>query len=280
MLDELAATGYTGTELGDWGFMPTDPAALAAELDRRSLTLIGAFVPVELRGDAATTAPHIAHACQTGTLLAETARRLGQRHRPLVILADTNGTDPDRTARAGRITGRTPSTPLVNAAKTATAAAEAVYAACGLESAFHHHCAGIVETPDEIRRFLHHVATPHLGLVYDTGHLLYGSGDNHTDLVALLREYAPAIRLVHFKDCDTTVADTIRQRGGDYFAALQAGIFCELGRGAVPFAAIDAALTEIGYDGWIVVEQDVLPGMGAPRDSADRNRRFLQTIGL
>ena len=27
VLDEIAATGYAGTELGDWGFMPTDPAA-------------------------------------------------------------------------------------------------------------------------------------------------------------------------------------------------------------------------------------------------------------
>jgi len=26
MLDELAETGYTGTELGDWGYMPTDSA--------------------------------------------------------------------------------------------------------------------------------------------------------------------------------------------------------------------------------------------------------------
>ena len=28
MLDELAETGYTGTELGDWGYMPSEPAAL------------------------------------------------------------------------------------------------------------------------------------------------------------------------------------------------------------------------------------------------------------
>jgi sugar phosphate isomerase/epimerase len=49
MLDELAATGYTGTELGDWGYMPTDPAALGAELSRRSLAMLGAFVPVALR---------------------------------------------------------------------------------------------------------------------------------------------------------------------------------------------------------------------------------------
>ena len=37
MLDELVETGYTGTELGDWGFMPTDPAQLRAELARRKI---------------------------------------------------------------------------------------------------------------------------------------------------------------------------------------------------------------------------------------------------
>jgi len=43
MLDELAATGYTGTELGDWGYMPTDPAQLRDELERRGLVMLGAF---------------------------------------------------------------------------------------------------------------------------------------------------------------------------------------------------------------------------------------------
>jgi inosose dehydratase len=197
MLDELVATGYTGTELGDWGFMPTDPSALAAELQRRNLTLIGAFVPVDLRGTPDSTAPHIAHACRTGSLLAETARILGQNHQPLVILADANGTDPVRTAQAGRITGRTPSGAIVKAAKTASAAAAAIYATCGLDSAFHHHCAGIIETPDEVDRFLHHIDRTHLGLVFDTGHMLYGANDNSCDLVALLHRFAPAIRLVH-----------------------------------------------------------------------------------
>ncbi len=30
VLDEIRATGYAGTELGDWGFMPTDPRRLDA----------------------------------------------------------------------------------------------------------------------------------------------------------------------------------------------------------------------------------------------------------
>ena len=49
MLDELVETGYTGTELGDWGYMPTDPAALNAELKKRNLVMLGAFVPVAMK---------------------------------------------------------------------------------------------------------------------------------------------------------------------------------------------------------------------------------------
>ena len=41
MLDELAETGYTGTELGDWGYMPTDPAALRAELSLVAIRVTG-----------------------------------------------------------------------------------------------------------------------------------------------------------------------------------------------------------------------------------------------
>src|SRR5690625_1737360 len=46
VLDEIRLTGYSGTELGDWGFMPVDPEQLHKELVKRTLQLVGAFVPV------------------------------------------------------------------------------------------------------------------------------------------------------------------------------------------------------------------------------------------
>ena len=58
------------------------------------------------------------------------------------------------------------------------------------------------------------------------------------------------------------------------------GIFPELGQGDVDFPAVLHELEHIGYDSWIVVEQDVLPGMGSPRQSAQRNRDYLRSIGL
>jgi inosose dehydratase len=280
MLDELVDTGYIGTELGDWGFMPTSPTALATELQRRQLTLIGAYVPVPLAGTDTAIAPAITHAQRTAGLLAHTAQILGQTHQPLLILADENGSDPYRTTHAGRVTNPTSDAVIQQAATVANRVAQAVHTSSGLQTAFHHHCAGLIETSDEVRRFMQHTDSTLLGLVFDTGHYLFGSGSNDTNLVDAVTELAPRLRLVHFKDCDTQVADQTRRTNLDYFAALKSGIFCELGQGAVPFADVLATLKALGYDGWIVVEQDVLPGMGAPRESATRNREFLRRLGV
>jgi inosose dehydratase len=48
----------------------------------------------------------------------------------------------------------------------------------------------------------------------------------------------------------------------------------------VAFAEVRDALRLQNYDGWIIVEQDVLPGLGSPAASAVRNRDFLRRLGL
>src|SRR5215207_7260054 len=83
MLDELRATGYTGTELGDWGFMPAEPAALRAELAKRGLAMVGAFVPVALK-HAEAHAEGAADAVKVARLLAAVAEQDGTP--PLIVL--------------------------------------------------------------------------------------------------------------------------------------------------------------------------------------------------
>ena len=85
---------------------------------------------------------------------------------------------------------------------------------------------------------------------------------------------------VHFKDCDPALAAQSRAEGWDYHTAVRRGIFCELGRGTVPFAGVLDALRAPRYAGWIVVEQDVLPGSRHAAASADRNRAVLFDVGL
>lgn len=278
VLDEIAETHYAGTELGDWGFMPTDPVRLKHEVHTRGLTLVGAFVPVMLK-DPQAHIPGINAAVRTACLLAEVEGNV-----PFIVLADDNGKIPVRMQNAGRIR---PEHSLTKgewqiAAEGAEKIARAVKREVGLRTVFHHHCAGYFETPTEIDKLLRLTDPELLGLCLDTGHYRFGGGDP----LEFLKHNFNRIWHVHFKDCQPELAKRSRAEGWDYFTSVRKGIFCELGQGDIDFAGIKAELIALGYgavdstDGWIVVEQDVLPGMGSPKDSALRNRQYLDRIGL
>ena len=273
MLDELVDTGYTGTELGDWGYMPTQPDALRAELQRRSVSMLGAFVPVALKEPNAHAAG-IETAVKTARLLAAVATDTA----PYLVLADANGTVPERTRNAGRIT---PEMGLSAGewkifASGAEGIARAVREQTGLRTVFHHHCAGYIETPEEINRLLDLTSSDLLGLVFDTGHYVFGSGN--CDAVAGLRRFQERVWYLHCKDCDRSIAEKSRAQGWDYFESLRHGVFCELGKGCVDFRGVLLWAVQSGYSHYMLVEQDVLPGMGAPKESARRNRDYLRAL--
>jgi inosose dehydratase len=272
VLDEIKETGYEGTELGDWGFMPTDPAKLKDELVKRNLTMLGAFVPVLLK-DETKHADGINVAVKTARLM----RDAGYSN-AFIVLADNNGTILERTKNAGRIT------PAMGLSKDewktftegADELAKVVKEETGLRTVFHHHCAGYAETPSEINTLLENTNPDLLGLVLDMGHYKFGGGDP----LEALKKYSKRIWHVHFKDCEEIVASLSREKEWDYFESVRNGVFCELGKGSVDFKSITDELLKLNYNGWIVVEQDVLPGMGKPKECALRNRNFIKSLGL
>ena len=282
MLDELSETGYTGTDLGDWGFMPTAPDLLRDALARRHLSMVSAFVPMTFKYRK-THAEGEAYAMRVARLLAQATPPTNGDRFPMIVLADDNCTDSLRTLNAGRITpemGMSDDEWRVFA-DGVNRVARAIRAETGLLTVFHHHCGGFVETPQEIDRLLALTDPELVGLVFDTGHYAYGAGPDGCSLVMDgLNRYRDRIWLVHFKDCDPNVAAQARAQGWDYFEAVRHGVFCELGKGCVDFPAVTRWLNEHDYSGWITVEQDVLPGMGTPKESAQRNRAYLQSIGL
>lgn len=196
-----------------------------------------------------------------------------------IVLADNNGTVPERTANAGRIQAGQLLSPeqYKTIAKGADALAAAVKDAYGMRTVFHHHGAGYVETPQEIDWLLEYTNPQLVGLCFDTGHYRLGGG---VDPLAALQKYYDRVWHVHYKDFDPVIAKQAAANNWDYFQSVQNGIFCELGKGDVPFEAISRFLESKNYSGWIVVEQDVLPGMGEPKVCAQRNRDFLKSIGL
>jgi inosose dehydratase len=270
-LDEMSASDYAGTELGDWGFMPTDPIRLRDEVAARHLALLAAFVPVQL-----TAAADHAAGIQTALRVARLLAAAGDR--PFIVLSDDTARDPERTRLAGRIR---PEHSLDDrgwdvVAAGANAVARAVRDETGLRTVFHNHCATFVEAPWEIDALMSRTDPSILGLCLDTGHCAFGGGDP----VATLDKWRGRIWHMHLKDCDPAIKARAAAEGWGYIEAVRHGVFCELGRGQVDFPAVLARLNATGYDGWLVVEQDVLPSMGSPAESAVRNRRYLKTLGV
>jgi inosose dehydratase len=272
VLDEMKAAGYTGTELGPWGYLPTDPARLRDELDKRGLKMLSAFVPTRFADPGALPAGE-AVALRTGELL----HALGAK---IVVLADDNVTVQNRIDRAGRIR---PEDGLSaegwrTFANGVNQVAQKINDKYGMAVAFHHHCGGFVETPQEIDRLMELTKPEIVGLCLDTGHYVYGGGS--ASAVDAVKKYGKRINHLHFKDCDPAVLARVRKEELPYMRAVGEGLFCELGKGSVDFKAIADEMNKLGYEGFAVVEQDMLPGLGTPFESAKRNREYLRSIGL
>src|ERR1700731_699216 len=272
VLDEIKAAGYSGTELGPYGFLPSDASALRRELELRSLKLCSAFVDIEL-GNTAAHADGIAFVARSARLISDAGARL-------LILSDK--VTPDRNATAGR---RDEGNRLSwndlqwDAAKTAIREVIAQCKRVGLRVAFHHHAGSHVETPEEIDRLFSLFPADQLGLCLDTGHYVYCGGDT----VAFLKKQVARVWCVHLKDLYKPKAAEARAAKMNFHGAVRHGIFAPLGKGDIDFPRVVALLQKGQFDGWAVVEADVLPGgvgADAPLANAIAGREYLRALGV
>lgn len=270
VLDEIHETGYTGIELGPYGYLPTDPDKLRNELSARNLQLLSAFVPVNLV-DASAHEAGAQEALKVGRLLAA----LGAQY---VVLADENGSVPELVQNAGQRKGSYLTGAQWDVYATGTnLIARRIFDELGLKVAFHHHCAGYVETPDEVSELLIRTDEALVGLCLDTGHWHYGGGN----AVAAIQTYKHRVTYLHLKDCHTQIAEQCRKEGKSYMEAVAAGVFCALGEGEVDFKRVAQEMHLLDYEGWAIVEQDILTDdLDVPKRFAQHNRDYLKSIGL
>jgi inosose dehydratase len=268
VLDEIGAAGYAGTELGPWGFYPTDPAALGADLAARGMAFVGAFIDVPIHDRARF----------------DEGRQAVRQVLPLMAALDAPALmlsaqqTPERARVAGRATAddALPEDQWRDAADYLRELAQ-LAADAGRTVTFHHHAGTYIESPAEIARLFDSVDPALLGLCLDTGHLAYGGGDP----LEALERYGPIIRHVHLKNVDARVLARVRAERRGYVDAIRAGVFCPLDRGAIPIGSVLAGLRERGYDGWLVVEQDIdlsQPDHPDPLTGATRARAYLREV--
>jgi inosose dehydratase len=273
LLDAVAEAGYAGIDLGPVGYLG-EGDELRARLAERGLRLAGGYLdlpysqPDRLRAEL----PRLDALLETFDLVA------GDGLAPVPTLADAGS--PERSASPGR-SAVDPTVGWDDAGWRRFADGLArVVERCrerGYEPTFHHHTATYVEAQWEIERMLE---LTDVGLCLDTGHLLLGGGDP----VSAIRDWGDRINHFHLKDARRDVLEAIVAEGAPVEAIWRRLAFCALGEGDVAVDDVLTALDDVGYAGWLVVEQDIIPDPAAPAGSAARdqasNREYLRARGL
>jgi inosose dehydratase len=232
VLSEMAALGFKATELGPVGYLPLDPAALRAELERHGLSLVGGFVPLVLHERDASPAREETE--RIGRVMAAA----GADVFVAAVVMDADWSPPERLDDdAWR-----------RLAEHLDRVAELV-ADLGLELVLHPHAGTLLEREPDIERVL---ATSEAPLCLDTGHLMIAGADP----VEFVRRHAGRIGHVHLKDVDAELAERYRDDEFTLVEATQAGLFRPLGQGDAGIAEVVELLEGSGYERWLVLEQD------------------------
>lgn len=116
----------------------------------------------------------------------------------------------------------------------------------------HPHAGGYIEFADEIEAVVRDIPYEVAGLCLDTGHLYYSG----MDPAGWLKRYAPRLDYVHFKDVNAKVYREVLNERIRFFDGCGKGAMCPIGTGSLDYAGIKAALEEIGYSGYITIEQE------------------------
>jgi len=260
LLREAASVGLEAMEAGPEDFLPPDPAEVKAFLSGHGFGLVGGFVPAVL---------HEPPVRQEGLDLVERrAEFFSAAGADTLVLAAIPSTGAfEETVDLDEAAWKELFENLRRA--------EEVCASHGLSTVLHPHFGTVVETDEQLRRFLEGCDT---GLCLDTGHLVIGGSDP----LEVAEKAADRVRHVHLKDVDSGVARRLGTREIGFKEAAQQNAFRPLGEGDVDVARLLEVLDRSGYGGWYVLEQDIMvasepPEGGGPVDDIRKSLHFLET---
>jgi inosose dehydratase len=260
-LRQAREAGYTGMETGRR--FPMDIRELGPILDRHGILVCGGwFSGTVLEGDLEENKDRIRaqmdlfKAAQAPCIVyGEVARSIqGDRSRPLATKPRLSD-DEMRTY-----------------ARNMTAFGEWC-AEQGMPLAYHHHMAAVVETEEELDRFMAHSGEG-IPLLYDAGHMAFAGGD----VLRVIDKHHARITHVHTKDVRMDVIDALDRTAESFLDAVVKGAFTVPGDGSLDFEAIIRRLADHGYEGWFVVEAEQDPRKAPPLPISAKGNAELRRI--
>jgi len=261
VLAEMQQIGVSATELGPDGYLPKDGDELQALLDRFGFALVGGFIPAVLyRPEVASE--NLAYVERAATTLAATGA-------PVMVLG------PD-SHHPGYDLQIDLSEPEWDTFLTNLDLVIEIASGQGLATALHPHWGMAVVRRDHVERVL---AQSRVDLCIDTGHLALAGADP----VVIAKAAAGRVVHVHLKDLDEGLAQLVRSGDLAFRQAVIDGLFLPLGEGSVDIGGFIDVLEAQGYEGWYVIEQDMVldaePEAGkGPIITAARSFAFLEHI--
>jgi inosose dehydratase len=142
----------------------------------------------------------------------------------------------------------------------------------GMQLTYHHHMGTGVQTTEEIDRLMEMTDPELVGLLYDTGHLVF-SGEDH---LAVLKKYVKRIKHVHLKNVRFDMLEKARREKWSFLEAVRNGTFTVPGDGGLDFTPVFETLKNAGYIGWWVVEAEQDPAKANPLEYALIARRYIR----
>ena len=266
-LDEIAEAGYEWSELGPYGYMPTDLSRLQAELDKRGLKITGTFIISHVEERSAW--PEIEE-----ELLGVGELLVGLGAKFLVLIDDTySDLFTGQTIKPSRLDEDS----WKNLIETTHRVADLARDRFGLRLVYHPHAETHVEYEDQIELLLEQTDPDLVSVLLDTGHHAYRGGDP----VDFMRRHHERIPYLHLKSVDPDLQKKVKEEGIPFAEAVKMGMFVEPSVGIVDFLAFRDVLREIDYDGFAIVEQDMYPApFDKPLPIAKRTRSYLREIGI
>ncbi len=280
VLDEAAAAGFGGLELGPYGYMPLDDKRVSAALEKRRLSIVAGTIFDDLvsADNHYNLIRQTREICGLITKLNKPRRHKGQRYNaPYLTVMDWGHDERDFAAghsdRAPRLSDADWAQMMTNIRAIATIARDEF----GVRATIHPHAGGYIEFADELARLVANIDADTAGLCLDTGHMAYSG----MDPVKTLDTYWDRVDYIHFKDIDPVIYDQIMGQKIRFFDACAAGVMCPIGKGSIDYSAIRALLTAKGYSGYITIEQERDPrNTGSILDDLSASRSFLKQTGF
>lgn len=280
VLDEAAAAGFGGLELGPYGYMPLDDKRVSAALEKRRLSIVAGTIFDDLvsADNHYNLIRQTREICGLITKLNKPRRHKGQRYNaPYLTVMDWGHDERDFAAghsdRAPRLSDADWAQMMTNIRAIATIAKDEF----GVRATIHPHAGGYIEFADELERLVAEIDTETAGLCLDTGHMAYSG----MDPVTTLDQYWDRVDYIHFKDIDPVIYDQVMSQHIRFFDACAAGVMCPIGKGNIDYPAIRSFLTKKGYGGYITIEQERDPrNTGSILDDLSTSRAFLKNTGF